>query len=203
MKTLISSFLFRLSIYALYRILSPTIWTNVKVDTQFYEYEGKKSSGCDYGGIVFLDKDTLIASQARFTESLKLCDQTSRRQHHPTQAFYSRKSSFLLVLYQYKWYSSVKLKASACATICQAVQVNICVLNFLKKMFFQSLFRGHWSHKLSLLHASFEHFLLVLKHSPCVVLQLTTDKYWKKDHRKEFVTFQSLPGPFQRLLVSF
>ncbi len=95
---------------------------NINVTITSLNYTGNKDDlGCIYGGVA-----ALKGTRKNLKEQLSICTTLDI-----ARSLYSSSENLTLVIYQYKFYSSIKITLSLSLTECQAFKINDCVYAYL------------------------------------------------------------------------
>ena len=100
----------------------------VNITMTTYTFTGQPNYHCVYGGVAIHDLNNFIET---FLVCNKHSHYTDTLLSFQPRSFYSSNSSLLIVMYQYKEYSSLSAKAFFSVTSCQGVQLNLCALQDL------------------------------------------------------------------------
>ncbi len=87
-------------------------WLFLNVTIEDLAYSGKLTTGCNFGGISFLQRNKLSS----LTEITTVCDNISSSLHRSID---SDDNSMLVVIYSYSKYSNISVKLSVSETTCQ------------------------------------------------------------------------------------
>ena len=160
-----------LSVLLLYS--TQNVYFNVTIHQ--FSYVGQPSSKCYFGGFAFLD---FVSTQ--FRETLLMCNRYSNSSlfetSHHRRSIFSSKSSIIIVLYQYKEYSSMEFTASINLTSCVGLKIHPCSLRNFKQHDADFL---PYSHLIKLSVWFREAFYLSVLQTRCLVFQFTTETDWK------------------------
>ena len=145
---------------------------NINVTITAYEFTGQADTECLNGGIAFDDYRV-----DQFEETFLLCNKHKMfdeiQDYHP-KSLISSNSSILLIIYQYKLYSSVSVKASVSLTLCRGLGINPCIVQDLRQ--FSKISNG--------VHLGYEDAFVTFRDAgglfldlsqPCVYLMISSD----------------------------
>ena len=138
-------------------------------------YVGQPNFKCFFGGFVFLD---FVSTQ--FKETLLLCNRYSNSSlfetSHHQRSIFSSNSSIVIVLYQYKEYSSMEFSASVYLTKCTGLKIHPCSLRNFQQHDEEFL---PYSYLIKLTIKFRAAFYLSVLQTKCVVFQFTSETDWK------------------------
>ena len=132
---------------------------------------GQPSSKCYFGGFAFFD---FVSN--KFEETLLMCNRYSNSSlfetSHDQRSIFSSNSSIIIVLYQYKEYSSMEFTASIHLTNCIGLKIHPCSLRNFKQHNEDSL---SYSHLIRLRRKNREDFYLTVLQKRCMAFQFSSE----------------------------
>ena len=138
-------------------------------------YMGEPSSKCYLGGFAFLD-----FAFHQFEETLLMCNRHPNSNlfetSHHQRNILSRNSSVIIILYQYKEYSSIQFSASIQLSNCFGLKIHPCSLRNFKEHDEEFL---PYSHFIRLRRRRRGTFAVSVSQTRCIAFQFSTEIDWK------------------------